>query len=61
MHIAVHHHERVSAKYSQVTSFHTDSACGCNFIKSQEWRFDNWSTPAEQKQQQRIQGYEMIY
>jgi len=56
-----HHHEIVSAKYSQVTSFHIDSACGCNFIKSQEWRLDNWSTLAEQKQQQRIQSYEMIY
>jgi len=56
-----HHHERVSAKHLQVTSFHIDPACGCNFIKRQKWRPDHWSTLVEQKQQRRIQGYEMIY
>ena len=56
-----HHHDRVSAKHLQVTSFHIDPACECNFVKSQEWRPDNWSTLIEQKQQQTIQGYEMIY
>jgi len=30
-------------------------------VKSQEWRPDNWSTLVEQKQQQKIQGYELIY
>ena len=56
-----HHHERVSAKHLQVTPFHIDPACGCNVIKTQEWRPDNWSMLVEQKQQQSIQGYEMIY
>jgi len=56
-----HHHERVSAKHLQVTTFNIDPACGCNFINSQEWRPDNWSTLVEQSQQQNIQGYEMIY
>ena len=55
-----HHHERVSAKHLQVKCFHIDPACGCNFIKSQEWRPDNWTTLVEQKQQRKIQGYEMI-
>jgi len=55
-----HHHERVSTKHLQVTGFYIDPACGCNFIKSQEWRPDNWSTLVEQSQQQMIQGYEMI-
>ena len=44
----------------QVPSFHIDPSCGCNFVKSQEWRPDNWSTLVEQTQQQMIQGYEMI-
>jgi len=56
-----HHHGRISAKHSQVTPFHIDPACDCNFVKSQEWRPDNWSTLAGQNQQQSIQGYEMIY
>jgi len=56
-----HHHGRVSAKHLQVTPFHIDPACGCNFVKKQEWHPDNWSTLVEQNQQQRIQGYEMIY
>ena len=56
-----HHHGRVSAKHLQVTPFHIDPACGCNFIKRQEWHPDNWSMLVEQKQQQHIQGYEMIY
>jgi len=56
-----HHPERVSAKHLQVTPFHIDPACGCNFIKRQEWHPDNWSRLVEQKQQRRIQGYEMIY
>jgi len=56
-----HHHGRVSAKHLQVTPFHIDPACGCNFVKSQEWHPDNWSTLVEQNQQQHIQGYEMIY
>jgi len=56
-----HHHESVSGKHLQVTSFHIDPACGCNFVKSQACRLDNWSTLIEQKQQQRIQGYEMAY
>jgi len=43
-----HHHKRVSAKHLQVTRFHIDPACGCNFVKSQEWRPDNWSTLVEQ-------------
>ena len=55
------HHGRVSAKHLQVTPFHIDPACGCNFVKNQEWRPDNWSTLVEQKKQQSIQGYEMIY
>jgi len=45
----------------QVTPYHIDPACGCNFVKKQEWRPDNWSTLVEQSQQQSIQGYEMIY
>jgi len=56
-----HHHERVSAKHLKVTPFYIDQACGCNFVKNQEWRPDNWSTLMEQKQQQSIQGYELIY
>jgi len=57
-----HHHERVSAKHLQATPFYIDPVYGCNFIKSQEWRPDNWSTLIEQKQQQSIiQGYEMMY
>jgi len=56
-----HYHGRVSAKHLQMTPFHIDPACGCNFIKRQEWHPDNWSMLVEQKQQQRIQGYEMIY
>jgi len=56
----VHHHERISAKNLQVTRFHTDQSCGCNFVKSQKWCPDNWSMLVEQKQQQSIQGYEMI-
>jgi len=55
-----HHHKIVSAKHLQVTPFHIDPACGCNFVKSQEWCPDNWSTLVEQKQQQNIQGYETI-
>jgi len=56
-----HHHGRVSAKHLQVTPFHVDPACGCNFVKKQEWRPDNWSTLVEQNQQQSIQGHEMLY
>jgi len=56
-----HHHERVSAKHLQVKRFHIDPVCGCNFVQSQAWRPDTWSTLVEQKQQQNIQGYEMIY
>jgi len=48
-------------KHLQVTPFHIDPACGCNFVKKQEWCPDNWSTLVEQNQQQSIQGYEMIY
>jgi len=49
-----HHHERVSAKHLQATPFHIDPTCGCNFVKTQEWHPDNWSTLVEQKQQRRI-------
>jgi len=56
-----HHHGRVSAKHLQVTPFHIDPACGCNFIKRQEWHPDNWSMLVEQNEKQHIQGYEMIY
>jgi len=35
--------------------------CSCNFIKTQTWHPDKWSTLVEQRQQQRIQGYETIY
>jgi len=56
-----HHHGRVSAKHLQAIPFHIDPACGCNFVKKQEWRLENWSTLVEQNQQQSIQGYEMIY
>jgi len=55
------HHERISAKHSRIKRFHIDPTCGCNFVKNQEWRPDNWSTLVEQKQQQSIQGYELIY
>jgi len=56
-----HHHGRESAKHLQVTPFNIDPACGCNFVKHQAWRPDNWSTLVEQNQPQSIQGYEMIY
>ena len=56
-----HHQRKVSAKHLQVTPFHIDPACGCNFIKAQAWCPDNWSMLVEQTQQQSIQGYEMIY
>ena len=55
-----HHHGRVSAKHLQVTPFHIDPACGYNFVKTQEWRPDNWSILVEQKQQRRIQDYDML-
>ena len=55
-----HHHGRVFVKHLQVTPFHIDLGCGCNFVKKQEWRPDNWTTLVEQNQQQSIQGYEMI-
>ena len=51
-----HHHEKVSEKHLQVTRFHIDPACSCNFVKSQVRRPDNWSTLVEQNQQQGIQG-----
>ena len=52
-----HPNERAMPKLLQVSPFHIDPACGCNYIISQEWRPDNWSTVAEQNQQQRILGY----
>jgi len=45
-----HHHGRESPKHLQVAPFHIDLACGCNFVKTQEWHPDNWSTLVEQNQ-----------
>ena len=56
-----HHHGRVSEKHLQITPFQIDPACGCNFVRTQEWHPDNRSMLVEQKQQRRIQDYEMIY
>ena len=56
-----HYYDRVTAKHSQIPTFNIDPACGCNFIKNQKWRPDNWSTLVEQNQQQHIQDYEMLY